>query len=29
LEDRRPASNGCPYQIGSIIVKSTKASGQY
>ena len=28
LEDRRPASNGCPYQIGSVIVKSTIASGQ-
>ena len=28
LEDRRPASNGCPYQIGAVIVKSTKASGQ-
>ncbi len=28
IEDRRPASNGCPYQIGSIIVKTTKESGQ-
>lgn len=28
LEDRRPASNGCPYQIGAVIVKSTIASGQ-
>lgn len=28
LEDRRPASNGCPYRIGAVIVKTTKASGQ-
>ncbi|MDR3704650.1 MAG: glutamine synthetase beta-grasp domain-containing protein [Paludibacteraceae bacterium] len=27
LEDRRPASNGDPYKIGAVIVKSTKASG--
>lgn len=27
LEDRRPSSNGCPYQIGAVIVKSVKASG--
>lgn len=29
LEDRRPSSNGDPYKIGSIIVKTTKASGHY
>jgi glutamine synthetase len=28
LEDRRPSSNGDPYKIGAIIVKTTKASGQ-
>jgi len=28
LEDRRPASNACPYQVGAAIVKSTKASGK-
>lgn len=26
LEDRRPSSNGDPYKIGSIIVKTVKAS---
>ncbi|MBK8806118.1 MAG: glutamine synthetase beta-grasp domain-containing protein [Bacteroidales bacterium] len=29
LEDRRPSSNGDPYKIGAVIVKSTKLSGQY
>lgn len=28
LEDRRPSSNGCPYQIGAVIVKTVKSSGQ-
>lgn len=27
LEDRRPASNGCPYKIGAAIVKTVKESG--
>ena len=27
LEDRRPASNGDPYKIGAVIVKTVKASG--
>ena len=26
LEDRRPASNGDPYQIASVIVSTTKAA---
>ena len=28
IEDRRPSSNGDPYKIGAIIVKTVKASGQ-
>jgi len=26
LEDRRPASNGDPYKIGSVIISTTKAA---
>ena len=29
IEDRRPASNGDPYKIGAVIVKSVKASGHF
>ncbi len=29
MEDRRPASNGDPYKIGAVIVKTVKASGHY
>jgi glutamine synthetase len=29
LEDRRPASNADPYDVGGIIIKTTKRSGHY